>query len=88
MKITIWRDRYVRGWTGDPAKDAPDGKGRTVEKHQVAELVEALEASHDSDAHFVPYFVRLNDGTEPALIPRLNLSGFEALAREGNSALF
>jgi len=54
----------------------------------VLELDEALRRAWPSDAHFVPYTVRLADGRRPERIPRLNLPGIERLAADGHRIVY
>lgn len=75
MKVTVWPDRYVRGWDGGDL----DG----LQAFPVMELAEALATEYDTDAHFVPYYVP-GEGA----IPRVNLQGWEALEALGSPPVF
>jgi P4 family phage/plasmid primase-like protien len=78
--ITVWRDKYVKGWDGE-AEPAAD------EWHETLPLVEALSRKYMRyDAHFVPYYLEQQDeatGVWSPLseCPRVNLVAMPRLPR-------
>jgi P4 family phage/plasmid primase-like protien len=79
VRVSVWPHEAVTGWEGPQS---------TCDKFPVLELDEALRRAWNTDAHFVPYSVRLADGSRPDAIPRLNLPGFSALERQGHAVVY
>jgi len=63
--VTVWEHKKYKGWEdgGDPS---------TLVQHDVVQLIAALEAIYNTDAHFVPYFI---EGESSA--PRINKSAIK-----------
>lgn len=78
-RVSVWPRADVLGW---------EGPASVYERYPVLELEEALRRSWDTDAHFVPYVVRLADGTYPDRIPRINLPGFALLEADGHAVVY
>ena len=79
-KLLVVPHRAVYGWAG-----VEDSR---VERHPVTDLEQALKASYSTDAHLIPYWVELADGTVMDRVPRLNLKGMDALEAMGHRLLY
>ena len=64
-KVTVWTNKFVKGWNGDDAEG--------IDLHPVHDLETALASTYETDAHFVPYYIISEDGEEE-MIPRVNKS--------------
>lgn len=78
MLITVWRDKFADGWTGPTD---------SIVVHPTRDVREALADEYDSDAHFVPYHIRI-DGELVEAIPRINMRGLGELRKKGADVLF
>ena len=78
-RVSVWVDKFVPGWNG---QETPPGV------HPVMPLVEALSKRWDTDAHFVPYRLVGEDGTEYPDCPRLKVETLPHLGDYGVRAVF
>jgi len=76
LKVTVWPTKFVKGWDGQE-------ESRPQELHPTMDVGEALTNTWDTDAHFVPYYVK---GQEA--IPRLNQQALAKLADRELEVLF
>lgn len=78
-KVSVWVDKFVDGWNG---QDPPPGV------HPVRPLVEALQHRYSTDAHFAPYRLIGDDGTEYPDCPRLKVETLPHLGDYGVRVVF
>jgi P4 family phage/plasmid primase-like protien len=80
--VTVWRDKFVSGW---------DGSDVLPTRNPRVDLLDAMVAEYETDAHFVPYWLEVKQDdvwVAQGKAPRMTINSLERMQVEGGRLQF